>query len=597
MKGYDRYPAKKIADTGGSVFKGQASILKRLKEELTGKGWTLVLETCPGVSEGEVLKLIRGLGPDLVIPASDMLLDPEKRQPLLDGILTDDRVFGRMYRGELSDFADPERKKVLEEKIRSAQGKTVVWGFGASLLCADLLREKSWEEDGKRKALLICLDITRWEIQLRFRDGMPNALRDNPREDILKKYKQGYFLEWRLADRIKTECFGRMDYYLDCSRDGDFVMITAGLFDRLLDKEVSGPFRLVPYFDPGVWGGQWMKKVCGLDPSAPNYAWSFDGVPEENSLLFDLEGTKLEMPAMNLTLMRPEQLLGKRVFDIYGAEFPIRFDFLDTMEGQNLSLQVHPTGEYIASEFGMAYTQDESYYILDAREGACVYLGLKEDTDKEEMFRALRRAQAGEEVFDAERYVNKIPAAKHDHFLIPAGTVHCSGKNAMVLEISATPFIFTFKLWDWGRLGMDGKPRPINIERGEKVLKERRTDWVMENLVNRTKVLRKEKGFTEEHTGLHQLEPIETRRLFIEKGAKVRVSCHGSVNMLNLVEGEVCLAESRDGSFSPFEVHYAETFIVPACTGEFLLRAEKGPVILMQAFVRWNSDRRLVYET
>ena len=586
MKGYDRYPAKKIADTGGSVFKGQASILKRLKEELTGKGWTLVLETYPGVSEGEVLKLIRGLGPDLVIPASDMLLDPEKRQPLLDGILTDDRVFGRMYRGELSDFADPERKKVLEEKIRSAQGKTVVWGFGASLLCADLLREKSREEDGKRKALLICLDITRWEIQLRFRDGMPNALRDNPREDILKKYKQGYFLEWRLADRIKTECFGRMDYYLDCSRDGDFVMITAGLFDRLLDEEVSGPFRLVPYFDPGVWGGQWMKKTFGLDPSAPNYAWSFDGVPEENSLLFDLEGTLLEMPAMNLTLMRPVKLLGERVFDIYGAEFPIRFDFLDTMEGQNLSLQVHPTADYISSAFGMAYTQDESYYILDAGEDACVYLGLKEDADKEEMFRALRRAQAGEEGFDAEKYVNKIPVSKHDHFLIPAGTIHCSGKNAMVLEISATPFIFTFKLWDWGRLGLDGKPRPINIERGEKVLLERRTDWVMENLVSRTEVLRQEEGFTEEHTGLHALEPIETRRLSVEEGGSARVSCHGSVNMLNLVEGGACLIESTDGSFPPFEVHYAETFIVPACAGEYLVRAEGGPVRVMQAFVR-----------
>jgi mannose-6-phosphate isomerase class I len=491
-----------------------------------------------------------------------------------------------MYRGELSDFADPERKKVLEEKIRSAQGKTVVWGFGASLLCGDLLREKSREEDGKRKALLICLDITRWEIQLRFRDGMPNALRDNPREDILKKYKQGYFLEWRLADRIKTECFGWMDYYLDCSRDGDFVMITAGLFDRLLDEEVSGPFRLVPYFDPGVWGGQWMKRTFGLDPSAPNYAWSFDGVPEENSLLFDLEGTLLEMPAMNLTLMRPVKLLGERVFDIYGAEFPIRFDFLDTMEGQNLSLQVHPTADYISSAFGMAYTQDESYYILDAGEDACVYLGLKEDADKEEMFRALRRAQAGEEGFDAEKYVNKIPVSKHDHFLIPAGTIHCSGKNAMVLEISATPFIFTFKLWDWGRLGLDGKPRPINIERGEKVLLERRTDWVMENLISRTEVLRQEEGFTEEHTGLHALEPIETRRLSVEEGGSARVSCHGSVNMLNLVEGGACLIESTDGSFPPFEVHYAETFIVPACAGEYLVRAEGGPVRVMQAFVR-----------
>jgi mannose-6-phosphate isomerase class I len=256
------------------------------------------------------------------------------------------------------------------------------------------------------------------------------------------------------------------------------------------------------------------------------------------------------------------------------------------MEGQNLSLQVHPTADYISSAFGMAYTQDESYYILDAGEDACVYLGLKEEADKEEMFRALRRAQAGEEAFDAEKYVNKIPASKHDHFLIPAGTIHCSGKNAMVLEISATPFIFTFKLWDWGRLGLDGKPRPINIERGEKVLLERRTDWVMENLISRTEVLRQEEGFTEEHTGLHALEPIETRRLSVEEGGSARVSCHGSVNMLNLVEGGACLIESTDGSFPPFEVHYAETFIVPACAGEYLVRAEGGPVRVMQAFVR-----------
>ena len=584
MKGYDRYPAKKIGNTKGSVFKGETSILERLRSDLYGESRTLVLETYPGVSQGEIIKLVRSLSPDLSVSASDMLKDPEKLQPLLEEILTDDRVFGRMYRGELSDFADPERKKALEEKIRSSRGRTVVWGFGASLLCADLLREK--RGDGKIKAFLVYCDITRWEIQLRLRSGMSNALSDNPDEDILKKYKQGYFLEWRLADRIKEKCLKEMDYYLDCSRDGDFVMITAGLFDRLLDEEVSGPFRLVPYFDPGVWGGQWMKKVCGLDPSAPNYAWSFDGVPEENSLLFDLEGTMLEMPAMNLTLMRPEKLLGKRVFDIYGAEFPIRFDFLDTMGGQNLSLQVHPTREYIASEFGMTYTQDESYYILDAGEGACVYLGLKEEADREEMFRALRRAQAGEEAFDAEKFINKIPASKHDHFLIPAGTVHCSGKNAMVLEISATPFIFTFKLWDWGRLGLDGKPRPINIERGEKVLKERRTAWVMENLVNSTEVIRQEVGFTEEHTGLHPLEPIETRRWSIEEGESVRGSCHGSVNMLNLVEGKVCLIESRDGSFPPFEVHYAETFIVPACAGEYCLRAVGGPVTLMQAFVR-----------
>ena len=54
----------------------------------------------------------------------------------------------------------------------------------------------------------------------------------------------------------------------------------------------------------------------------------------------------------------------------------------------------------------------------------------------------------------------------------------------MVLEISATPYIFTFKLWDWGRLGLDGKPRPVHIQHGKHVIEDRRSRWVKENLVN-----------------------------------------------------------------------------------------------------------------
>lgn len=93
--------------------------------------------------------------------------------------------------------------------------------------------------------------------------------------------------------------------------------------------------------------------------------------------------------------------------------------------------------------------------MLDAGEGACVYLGLKDGVDQKQMIEDLRRANKGEIEFDAEKYINKFPAKKHDHFLIPAGTCHCSGSEAMVLEISATPYIFTFKLWDWGRVGLD----------------------------------------------------------------------------------------------------------------------------------------------
>ena len=527
MSGYVKRPAKRIDNSKGRVFRGREEILE--------------------------------LKPDLIVSARQILKDGDALEILLKNTLTDDRVFGKMYYGELVDFIDPVKADYFRAKIASCSGKVAVYGFGASLLC-----------DG---GLCVYADMSRWEIQLRYRAGMPNYFSDNPEEDILKKFKQGYFLEWRIADKLKAECMDRMAYFIDANRDDDLVMISRDLFEEALIKEASEPFRVVPYFDPGVWGGQWMKKVCGLDPDKPNYAWSFDGVPEENSICFDFDGTILEMPAMNLILRHPEKLLGKKVYSRFGAEFPIRFDFLDTMGGQNLSLQVHPTTEYIHRQFGMAYTQDESYYILDAEEGACVYLGLKEGVEIADLIAALEEAQKGEAPFDAEKYIN-----------IPAGTIHCSGSGAMVLEISATPYIFTFKLWDWGRLGLDGKPRPINIERGSKVIKERRTGWIMENLVSRFSVVEEKENYTQEHTGLHELEFIETRRFTIRDHADV--DCHESVNVLNLVEGTSCLVESIGGEFEPYEVHYAETFIVPESVGKYRLRAVNGPVKVMQAYVR-----------
>ena len=570
MTNYVRRPVKCIGNSEGKVLRGEREILTRLRDDLPGDSWTIAVETYPGVNEEKIRDLLEALNPDMIVSARQILKDKDTLEILLKNILTEDRVFGRMYYGELADFIDPYKAEYYRAKIESCGGKAAVYGFGASLLTDS--------------GLCVYADMSRWEIQLRYRAGMPNYFSDNPGEDILRKFKQGYFLEWRIADKLKADCLDRMDYFLDANRDDDPVMISRDLFEEALRKEASEPFRVVPYFDPGVWGGQWMKKVCGLDPDKPNYAWSFDGVPEENSICFDFDGTVLEMPAMNLILKYPGELLGKKVYARYGAEFPIRFDFLDTIGGQNLSLQVHPTTEYIHRQFGMAYTQDESYYILDAEEGACVYLGLKEGVEIPDLIAALEEAQKGDVPFEAEKYINKIPAKKHDHFLIPAGTIHCSGSGAMVLEISATPYIFTFKLWDWGRLGLDGKPRPINIGHGAKVIRERRTGWVMDNLVSAFSVVEETEHYTQERTGLHELEPIETRRFTIRDNAEL--DCHESVNVLNLVEGTSCLVESIDGKFEPYEVHYAETFIVPESVGKYRLRAVSGPVKVMQAYVR-----------
>jgi mannose-6-phosphate isomerase class I len=206
--------------------------------------------------------------------------------------------------------------------------------------------------------------------------------------------------------------------------------------------------------------------------------------------------------------------------------------------------------------------------------------------DPKEMLFELQEAQDGGAPFNAEKFVNKFPAKKHDHFLIPAGTIHCSGSDAMVLEISETPYIFTFKLWDWGRLGLDGKPRPINIERGSHVIQwNRTTEWVKTNLVNAVQEVRHTDEYVEEHTGLHALEFIETRRYFTEQ--QFEVDTADNVNMCNLVEGSSALITSLDQKFEPFEVHYAETFILPADAGRCVISSpDHSRIGVIRAYVR-----------
>ncbi len=315
-------------------------------------------------------------------------------------------------------------------------------------------------------------------------------------------------------------------------------------------------------------------------------------MPEENSLLLGFGNTRVEVPSIDLVFAHPHELLGESVHARFGTEFPIRFDFLDTMGGGNLSLQVHPLTEYIQDKFGMHYTQDESYYLLDAGKDATVYLGLLDSARPAELLRDLRKAQEGDFDFPAERYVNIFPARKHDHFLIPAGTIHCSGKNSMVLEISATPYIFTFKLWDWGRVGLDGEPRPIHIDHGEVNIQwDRTTAWVQNNLVDRIAPISSGDGWTEERTGLHEREFIETRRHWFR--SPVPHNTNGTVNVLNLVEGDEAIVESPTSAFEPFVVHYAETFIVPAAVGAYTIRPHGQSIGkqcgTIKAFVRSNA--------
>ncbi len=567
---YDTQPTIALP-AGERILRGTeawhaAAAVAEARARTTGTAPVLLVDTYPGVDVPALTAQVRAALPDWTVLDVETAARPVAEvEQLITPNLTDDRVFGVMSHFTLDDFYDGARLDDLARGI--AFEPTVVIGWGSALLESRL--------DGPAASVLV--DMARWEIQLRQRKGATNWRADNPGEDNLRKYKRGFFVEWRVADRHKRGLFDSLDFVLDGNAiapaephadSPDAGMISGTAFRQTMKDAATRPLRVVPFFDPGVWGGQWMKNLIGLDPSKDNYAWCFDCVPEENSLLLEGEGGVIEIPALDLVFSRPVDLLGAKTFSRFGAEFPIRFDFLDTMDGGNLSLQVHPLTDYIQNTFGMHYTQDESYYMLDVGDDAVVYLGTKEGIDRSAMLEDLAIAQDGEHPFPAEKYVNAFPARKHDHFAIPAGTVHCSGANSMVLEISATPFIFTFKLWDWGRVGLDGIPRPVHLDHGARNIQwDRDTDWVTENLVGQVETISDSGDVSEESTGLHELEFIEVRRHWFVQGADHDTD--GTVNVLNLVEGDEARVVSPTHAFEPFVIHYAETFIVPAAVGAY----------------------------
>ncbi|MCF0196689.1 MAG: class I mannose-6-phosphate isomerase [Bacteroidaceae bacterium] len=573
---YDKFPATHVE---GNVITGWNAITAALNN-LCPSDSTLVVDFYTGVYEEEVVEALTQGTQRPVILTRDLMKSEEEIAELTYRFITDDVLYGYVTPLRIHDFFDAQKLAEARATVRK-QPKMLVVGIGAALVTeGDTPQAKGCE------GLLVYADMARWEIQQRFRRHEVKALGiDNRAEGASLQYKRGYFNDWRVLDMYKDERFSRIDHWLDTNDRRTPKMITAEQFTQGLKATAERPFRVVPFFDPAPWGGQWMKEVCDLDREQQNYGWCFDCVPEENSLYLEVGGTLFELPSVDLVLLHSRALLGERVEARFGKDFPIRFDFLDTIGGGNLSLQVHPTAQFIREQFGMPYTQDESYYLLDAADDAVVYLGVKKDVDKDAMLADLRAAQRGELVFDAEKYVNKIPAKKHDHYLIPGGTIHCSGAGSMVLEISSTPSIFTFKLWDWQRLGLDGKPRPINVERGSHVIQwHRDTDYVYANLRNHVEPIAEGEGWSEERTGLHPNEFIEVRRWHFT--VPITLQTKGSVNVLNLAEGEEAVVESPTGDFTPFTVHYAETFIVPAALGTYVIRPRDEKCIVLQAYVR-----------
>ncbi len=485
-------------------------------------------------------------------------------QPFLGG---HDPIFGTRFTGVLEDFFDLTKLIALQPNPETPLN--IIYGCGAAL--------SGWT------GMNMYLDVPKNEIQFRARAGKVLNLGTAEVTDAKTIYKRMYFVDWIVLNAHKAKLLPKLDLMVDAQRPDEPMLMHGIDFRAALETMTKNFFRVRPWFEPGPWGGQWIKKhIPALPQDAPNYAWSFELITPENGVLLESDGLLLEVSFDYLMFYNSVAVLGQAA-KRFGFDFPIRFDWLDTIKGGNLSLQVHPSPEYAKQHFGESFTQDETYYMLECEPNAEVFLGFQDTIDPNQFRAALEQSYTQNTVLEVDTFVQRHKAKKHDLFLIPHGTIHCSGVGGLVLEISATPYIFTFKMYDWLRLDLDGQPRPMNIARAFENLNFTRRGDAVQKLISQPIMLESGEDWQIVSLPTHPDHFYEIDRL--EFGQSIELQTENSCHVLCLVEGTAVLLETANGLQQRF--NYAETFVIPAAAKSYRLTnqgATQAKVI--RAYVR-----------
>ena len=567
---YDDPNAVNVIANDGTVdlsrtAEGNAQVAAFLAEE-TAPGKVIGIDGYAAVPFDAVTALFSGVR---FISVASIYKTADELRLLFAEYLPEDRekdpvlLYGKLFKEGYKGIFDEKKLAALRETLQNpGEDCIVLYGNGAvSEAIADLLDVK------------IFVDVTPKKAVLNIKSGHYRNFGNDCDLPYKVTMRRCYYVDFELGFSLRCRLLAQnaLDYYIAADDPQNLKILKGDALHALVRRALDYPIRQRPVYLEGVWGGYLTMKERNLPKAMKNCAWVFDMIPMEVSTVLIIDGKEFEFPYYVLVAAEGEKLMGAQCVKDFHGFFPIRFNYDDTFHSSgNMSIQLHPGHDYVTKNHNELGRQDESYYIIAAGQRARTYLGFNRGVDPDEFIREAKRSEKDHQPVDYQKYIYSIESKPGIQVMIPAGTIHGSGKNQFILEIgSLTVGSYTYKMYDYLRKDLDGKPRPIHTYFGNINLnRAMMQDYVEGHLVNGGyRVVREEGDGKEVVVGECEQLYFSLRNLIF--GNYMTDNTNGDFHVLALVDGEDVTVRSRKDPSLKFDMKYLDIVVVPAAFGEY----------------------------
>lgn len=573
----------------------QSNLPAALDADSSEAGALVLLDGIATARLSELAGTLASTGADWqLVDVATLYRSPEELDEIFRPYLPTDRhldpelIFGRLFDQPFDALLDPRKVQDFVSASAGRPGPTVLYGLGSA---SDLLRPHAHT--------VVFADVTPKDAAIRVFDQRYEVVSGNRGRNLAELVRQAFCIDIELSTHLRAHLVtaDAVDHYV-LDSDRGFQILDPAELRTALTELASGPFRAKPVYVEGVWGGQFIKQLRGVpDDLVDKVAWAFELIPTEASVLVASGVIQIDVPFMTIMDAVGRDIVGDVLYRRFEGRFPVRFNYDDTWHSNgNLSIQVHPSDQMIQELHGDIAAQNEAYYVVLTGQGAKTYVGFK--GDGREFLELCQQSERDGSAVPYEDYIHAIDSMPGRQVYLPHGTVHASGRNQLVLETGTiTTAAYTYKLYDYIRPDITGRPRPIHTALAEQALDfDRDPAWVEENIAFEPKPFAEGPGWTDHLVGHYEGMYMDAHRVEIAAGQTYRADNATGFTVLTLVDGETARIQEPGGGGRSYTAGFLDVVLVPASMPTFEVVADaRHPIVIHKTFIR--SDRFESWQT